>query len=385
MPNPITILHVFGGMKRAGAELRTLDLLRHVDRRQFCFHFCTLAGVQGQLDDEIRELGGTVHSLRHGWIGFSGQFRRLLENHRFDVVYSHVLNYSGLILRLAAQSDVPVRAAVFRSVCDGRRSNPIRTLYRKLMRRWIDRHATHLLAVGEGVMDGVWGPDWKADPRCEVIYNGLDLAPFRAAVDERGVRREFGISPNAPFYIHVGHMRPPKNHLRLIDIFDEVVRRQPAAILLLVGQGHNAIEQRLHRRIAQLGIDGQVVFCQGRTDVPRLLGAADALIFPSLWEGLPGVVLEASAAGTPVLASDLPGVRDIAARLPRVRCLSLDADNTQWAKVLQEMTATASSPFVREVTRRAFTQSIFTIDRCAERHCRIWRSSRTEAAETRAA
>ena len=127
-------------------------------------------------------------------------------------------------------------------------------------------------------------------------------------------------------------MRPPKNHLRLIDIFGEVLRRQPTAVLLLVGQGRNAIERRLHRRIAQLGLGGQVVFCQERTDVPRLLGAADALIFPSLWEGLPGVVLEACAAGTPVLASDLPGVRDIAARLPRVRCLSLEADNSAMGK-----------------------------------------------------
>ena len=229
MSKAIKILHVFGRTNRGGAEMRTLELLRHIDRRHYRFHFCTLAGVPGTLDDKIRELGSPVHSLRYGLLGFARRFGALLREHRFDVVYAHVLNYSGLLLRLAAENEVPVRAAVFRSPHDGRRAHPARTAYRWLMRRWIDRYATNILAVGEGVMAGVWGPRWSADPRCKVIHNGLDLGPFETEVAAAAVRNEFGLPPTGPLYVHIGRMRPPKNHRRLIAIFAAVRQRQPCA------------------------------------------------------------------------------------------------------------------------------------------------------------
>lgn len=377
MSDPIKILHVFGRMNRGGAEMRTLELLRHIDRRRFRFHFCTLAGVRGALDDELRALGSPVHSVRHGSFGFLRRFGILLREHRFDVVYSHVLNYSGLILRLAARHGVPIRAAVLRSLHDGRGDSLGRTTYRRLMRRWIDRYATNILAVGEGVMVGAWGPDWAADPRCEVIYNGLEVGPCPVEpcpveADTQAVRREFGLPSDSPLYVHVGHMRPPKNHGRLIEIFAAIERRQPDAGLLLVGHGERSVEQRLRQRTARLGLDRSIVFCGERTDVPRLLAAADAMIFPSLWEGLPGAVLEAAAVGTPVLASDLPGVRDIATRLPLVRYLSLDESDATWAATLETLVETAADATVREAARRDFRNSVFTIDQCARRHGRIW-------------
>ena len=372
MTERIKILHVFGCLDRGGAELRTLDLLRHVDRRRYRFHFCALSGRPGELDEEIRALGGTVHAMRRGPIGFSRRFCGLLLRHRFDVIYAHVLNYSGLILRLAARSNVPVRAAVFRSLHDGRGDGPVRRVYRGLMRCWIDRHATHILAVSEGAMTAVWGPHWPSDPRCEVIYNGLGPEVFRVGENRSSVRCEFGLSHDAPLYVHVGRMRQPKNHLRLLSIFAEVLKRQPTARLLLIGSGGNGIERRVRRRIAELGMADRVEICGERLDVSRLLEAADALILPSLWEGLPGVVLEACAAGTPVLASDLPGVREIAARLPQVRYLSLQADDAKWADVLGEMLGRSQALQSRQAVRQAFAQSVFTIRRCAKLHRRVW-------------
>ncbi len=372
MTEPIKILHVFGRLDRGGAEIRTLELLRHVDRRQYRFHFCALCGRPGELAEEIRALGGAVHPMRRGLIGFPRRFRGLLLRHRFDVIYTHVLNYSGFILRLAARSEIPIRAAFFRSLHDGRRSGPLRMMYRRLMHHWIDRYATHVLAVSKGAMTAAWGPHWKSDPRCQVIYNGLEPAAFRAVEDGHSVRREFGLPRQAPLYVHVGRMRQPKNHLRLMSIFAEVSKRQPAARLLLIGQGGNGIERRVRRQIEELGMAGRVVVCGERTDVPRLLKAADALILPSLWEGLPGAVLEACAAGTPVLASDLPGVREIAARLPQVRYLPLQADDARWADTLGEMRGGPDAVRSRREAQRSFAQSVFTIRRCAKRHCRIW-------------
>ncbi len=372
MSEPIKILHVFGRMGRGGGETRTVELFRRLDRQRYQFQFCTLSEKPGELDEEIVRLGGQVHAIPRCRMGFSRRFKRLLREGSFQVVYSHVLYYSGYLLRLAAQCEIPTRAMFFRSLYNGQGRGVAWQVYRRLMHHWIDRYATHILAVGQGTMAGSWGNDWQRDPRCQVIHNGLDLTPFEATVDIPSVRREFGIEPDVPLYIHVGRMMPPKNHVRLISIFREVLQRQPRAKLLLVGRGGTPIERDVRRQVAQSQIEGHVIFCGERNDVPRLLQAADVMLFPSRWEGLPGAVLEASAAGTAVLASDLPGTREIAARLPDIHCLSLDVDDTGWAKALQAIYRPNSPRPTREEIRRRFSQTEFTMQRCLDAHCRIW-------------
>ena len=375
MSKPIRILHVFGRMVHGGAETRTLDLLRYVDRRRYRFDFCALSGRPGPLDEQIRALGGRVHLLRLRMIGFAGRFRRLLSRHQYDAVHSHVHYPSGFLLRLAAGGGTPIRVCHFRNTHDGRGRGAGRRLLRRVLRRWIDRYSTDILAVSEAAMSGSWGPHWRSDPRCRVIYNGLEPSAFEVRADRRGVRRQFGFLEDAPLYIHVGRFARQKNHPRLLSIFAQVSRRQPTAGLLLVGGGDRQGERHVRRRIVELGLEGRVALGGVRNDVPRLLKAADAMIFPSLWEGLPGVVLEACAAGTPVLASDLPGIREIAARLAHVRCLSLDAEDRAWARAAVQIAAEAESDAGRRTAYRSFAASEFTVDRCAEATCRVWQPS----------
>ncbi|MBN2477085.1 MAG: glycosyltransferase [Pirellulales bacterium] len=376
MSDPLRILHVFSRLGRGGAELRTVEMLRRVDARYAQFDFCSLSGLPGELDAEVEALGGRVQLLRRGLLGFPRSFQQWLHDRQFHVVYAHVLDYSGIVLRLAARCNVPVRVAMFRSPRDDRTAGTVRIAYRKLMRSWLDRYATHLVGVSEGVLDSVWGRRWRSDPRCQVIYNGIDPATLDGTSDRDGVAREFGLPADAPWYVHIGHLRRPKNHLRLLSIFAHVVQRQPSARLLLVGQGGDVEWRGIRQRIADLGLTGRVGLAGQRTDVPRLLKAADAMIFPSLWEGLPGAVLEACGLGTPTLASDLPGIREIASRLPFVRCLSLEEDDARWAEVAMEMCHGGSTPQQRETARRKFANSVFTIGRCVQQHRRIWEEAK---------
>ena len=82
--------------------------------------------------------------------------------------------------------------------------------------------------------------------------------------------------------------------------------------------------------------------------------------------------------GVPVLASNLPGVEEIATWLPRVRCLSLEADDATWAEAARELTTVGCKEHLRRVARGAFAESPFTIDRSATHHCRIWRGENSE-------
>ena len=372
-PPLFKILHVFGQMNRGGAELRTLELMRKADAFGVRFQFCALSGKPGELDSEIRELGGRIHLLRLG-PAFPFRFKRLLSRHHYDVVHSHVHYFSGYIMKLAAEAKTPSRIVHFRTVRDSHGNSLFRRLYRRLMKYWIDRYANQILAVSNGSMAASWGEAWRKDGRCRVIYNGVELLTFMEPPDRRGVLNEIGLPKDSKLCIHVGQMSPPKNHGKLISIFSEVIKQEPSARLMLVGRGGNEIEARIRRRIAQLGLADYVRFLGERTDVPRLLKASDLMIFPSQWEGLPGACLEACAAGTPVLASDLPSAREIAEHFPSVHYLGLDRDDSEWALLANMLLDKNNEKRSTDVSIREFSKSVFALENCMKAHLEVWKA-----------
>ncbi|RMG02704.1 MAG: glycosyltransferase family 1 protein [Planctomycetota bacterium] len=370
---PLRVLHVFSRMQHGGAELRTLDVMEYLAAQgaPVRMDFCALSGEPGALEDRVRELGGRVFHLSIRRRGFAGRFRRLLGQERFDVVHSHIHYASGVILRIAESCAIAERVAHFRSSKDGAGNTLWRRGYRALMRWLIDRNATSIVAVSRYVMETSWSRKWRRDPRCRVIYNGLNTERFMR-VDRREaetLRRDWGIPTEAKLWIHVGAGRPPKNHGRLLQIFREVAERDGAAHLVLVGD-LGPIERELHSQAASLGIDDRVVFAGCRDDVPTCLAAADGMIFPSLWEGMPGAVLEAAAAGIPVVASDLPGIREIAEHVSGVRCLSLDESDAVWAETIVSIQPSGES--ARRRASASFAAGPFCIARCAEEMLAVW-------------
>ncbi|HEX8553038.1 MAG TPA: glycosyltransferase [Abditibacteriaceae bacterium] len=368
----MTILHVFSAMDRGGAELRTLDVMRRIDRDKYRFVFCTTSGRTGILDDEIRMLGGEVIVCALGR-GFAARFRKVIENVNPDVVHSHLHLTSGYILRGV---QVPTRIAHLRSMGDGRADTLRRRVQRWTLRRLTRRNATKILSVSEGALDTQWS-DWRGDPKFQVIYNGVPFAPFAEAENVETVRDEFTIPSDAPFFIHLGRLDAAKNHERLIAIFGEILRREPRAHLLLVGRSdgpYAAQRVALDALIAKLPSPSQLKWAGERSDVARLLCAADAMIFPSRREGLPGAVTEACLAATPVVSSDVPGACEIAARvaergLDMVTPLSLSAPDETWAKTALRA---ASQKFTIGQVHAALKGSAFDLDTCVAQLQQVW-------------
>lgn len=369
--NPIKILHVFGRMDRGGAEIRTLEILRKIDRERFLTHFASLSGLPGQLDGDIRDLGSEVHLCKLGW-GFPRRFTALLQKEQIDVVHSHVHFSSGYILRLAEKAGVRGRIAHFRSTQDGRTSSVRRNLQRRVSRWLVQRHATQIIAVGYGAMVTLFGEDWRKDSRRVVIADGVDLSPFSATPDREGVRREFGLSGDCPLIIHVGNFHKPKNHSFLISVFEAIKKQFPHVALLLVGGGNEKQESLLRDRVEDLHLGDSVFFAGCRKDVPRLLLAADMMIFPSLWEGLPGAVLEAAAAGIPVLGSEIPGIVELVPSLPQIRCMGLECGVEAWAKTACDSLPPGYDINVQNELKARFAAGSYTVDQCVSKTCAVW-------------
>ena len=137
---------------------------------------------------------------------------------------------------------------------------------------------------------------------------GIDIeAVQRGSAESGGLREELGISPDKRVLLTAGEMIPRKNQALLL----EVLRRLNHPSLTLIILGHGKLQDELKAKARALGVEAQVIFPGYRTDVFRFYGIADLFLFPSLQEGLPVAVMEAMAAGLPVVASGVRGNRDL--------------------------------------------------------------------------
>lgn len=308
------VLHVFGVMDRGGAETRTLELMRRIDRERYAFDFLTLAGRAGAFDAEIAALGGRVIPcpLRPATT-LVGRLVRTMRAGAYDVVHSHVLHFSGVVLLASRLAGIPVRMAHVHSTHDGYAATWPRRAYRAAMRGLIARNASCVIGVSEAALESFLGRGWDAAPGRAVIYDGVDTLPLaRAAGLRTAVRAELGLAGRTRMIMHVGRFDTPKNQAALVPVAAALAARGDDVVFVLAGDG--PLRDGVRGAAAQAGVLPMFRFLGTRSDVPRLLAAADVLVLPSRWEGLPGAVLEALGAGVPVVASPIAPVREIARR-----------------------------------------------------------------------
>jgi glycosyltransferase involved in cell wall biosynthesis len=218
-------------------------------------------------------------------------------------LHSHVHHFSGYVLWLGRQAGIPLRISHSHTNTSLLPAALSRKVYLAAMGKLITNNATHLLAASGDAATALFGPRWRQDHRAQVLFCGIDLAPFRRPVDRTDVRSEFGFRPSEPVFGHVGRFDMAKNHRFLVEIAAEIVRREPNARFLFVGDG--PLRSEIEIQLRATGIRDRVILTGSRPDVPRLLlGAMDAFLFPSRWEGLSLALVEAQAAGLPAIVSD---------------------------------------------------------------------------------
>ena len=330
---PRRILHVGLSLVAGGTEALVMGAYRRMDRDQIQFDFAVAQGQAGVYEDEVRSLGGRVLSYpipspRRPWV-FDRSLRALLRDAGpFGGIHGHVYYLNGPIVRAAAAEGVPVRVAHSHFTEDGRGDSLFRRVYRLYSRRLIDRYATHKLGCSRRACESLYGRDCWSDPRTAVVPNGVDLDQFNGErTDARALRSEFDLPATATLIGHVGRFVEQKNHRRLIEIFAEVARHRTDVALVLIGAGE--LQAEIRERVAQLGLLERVRFLGVRRDLPRILPGLDALLMPSLYEGLPVVLVEAQAAGVPsIVATTITREVDLGAGL--VRFVDLDADLSVW-------------------------------------------------------
>jgi glycosyltransferase involved in cell wall biosynthesis len=355
------ILCVFGSLERAGAQLRTLEVCRALyQRHSASFDFCALGLGPIQLREEVASVGGSIYPISLHSPRFIRQFSALLSAQRYDIVNSFPLLWSGIILWLAERSRVPVRIASFRNSLGRARGLLTNRAFVWLMRGLIRRSATHVVAVSNAAMASMFPPPWQSSKYCQVIYNGLTPSSFQGVARRRQVRAEFGWPDDSRIVISVARFSPQKNHRTILETTRLAYARCKKIRLLLVGGGKPSDE--IAKLVDAYGLRDMCVLAGGRTDVPELLRAADVFIFPSLWEGLPGALLEALASGLPAVTSDILPVQEVAAHFPPGMIYMAPANDT--TKHAENVLWALHTPIDRAAAQKHFAeQTPFVLER----------------------
>ena len=144
--------------------------------------------------------------------------------------------------------------------------------------------------------------------RITVIPRGIDVSTLQELARRDGNRASFGLG-NGPLFVNVGRIARKNGQVHLIKAFNRVLEDLPDATLAIAGEGEDA-EEEVKTLIEGLGIEGSVKLLGFRPDAPALMSVADVAILSSLTEGLPGVLLEGMAVGSPMIAFDVPGSRE---------------------------------------------------------------------------
>ena len=300
----IRVLQVINWFRRGGVETQLLQILQNYDRTHFRMDVCCFGQETGYLVSEAKRRGAKIWHCPKSidFYSFSRRFSQILDERPYDIVHCHSEAWSGPVLRAAEHSGVGTRIAHIRSsVPSGSGLEGTFLKYGRYFltlwgRFWLVKHSTYVLAVSAASLRSRL-PRQRRSRGSGVWSLGVDIERFSLSE-----KKDYNIF-HRPILINVGSFGLFRRQDLVLRIFRIIVGEIPDACLIFAGEG---IKMESCRALAQaLGIGNRVVFLGLRNDIPNLLRMADIFLSCSEVEGLPNSILEAQAAGLPVVASDI--------------------------------------------------------------------------------
>lgn len=349
---PIRVLNLFTIMDRGGAETMVMNYYRKLDKSRVQFDFMVHRPERGAYDDEIESLGGKIYRMPAIRPWTAKQYRKVVrkfyEDHpEYKIIHSHMSELGYYDFLEAEKVGIPVR------ICHAHNrpygidiKSPVRWYYKTLM----IPHISHMFMCGEE--SGEWLFGKKNKSKFIQLNNAIDAKNYSYNEVKRAeVRKSLGLTEELVVG-HVGRFNPQKNHSFIIDVFNEVHKKEPDSVLLLVGDDSGKVAEDIHKKVDEVNLAGAVRFLGVRTDVADLMQAMDVFLFPSLFEGFGIAALEAQAAGLPAVVSK---------RIPPecmitdcISSLELDFSAEIWANRLIEAAKNERKNRFSEIKRAGF-------------------------------
>ena len=295
-----------------GTERHVVNLARELDVTQFDLQLACFKRW-GLFLKDIEALSIPISEYKinclYNYHAFRQQLRfaKLLKDNRIQIVHTYGFYATVFAVPAAKLARVPVIVASVRDT--GELLTPIQ----KRAQKWACRLADSILVNAEAVREWLIAEGYNAE-HIQVIRNGISPARCIGEGDAMAIRREFGIPPDAPVIAMVSRLNRLKGGEYFLEAAASVAARVPNARFLVVGDappGDTTYKEELERLADRLGLCGRLHFTGFRLDVPQILAALSVSVLPSLSEGLSNVLLEAMAAGLPVVATRVGGNSEV--------------------------------------------------------------------------
>ncbi|MFV0416040.1 MAG: glycosyltransferase [Chthoniobacterales bacterium] len=305
----IQVLHIIDGFALGGAQTVVLEIVKHIDKKNFAIEVAGMHG-EGPFYETIKATGIPVHVLSEKkWPpNYLWNLLRLLRSKKYDIIHYHLFGANWIARPLSCLAS-PKSIRVSHDHCNDalRWKNPVALL----TDTFTNQLADHIFAVSKSTEKFLTEQEALSHDKVSTLYNGIDTQEFRPASQEEKIsaRRSLNLPEKSFLVMGIGRLVEQKNFEGFLHIAKRVSEEHPDCFFAIAGTG--LLQDKLTKQIRDLNLSKNVHllgFVQNRVE---LLQAADCLLLPSHFEGLPMTLLEAMATGLPVVASSTDGIREI--------------------------------------------------------------------------
>ena len=281
----IIIAHIMGKWNGGGVESVVMNYYRNIDRNKIQFHFLCDEDSTDIPYEEIEKLGGKVIVIPpyQKLFKYQKELYRIFKENNYKIVHSHINALSVFPLRIAKKAGVPIRIAHSHSTSNKKewKKNILKMILRPLSKLY----ANNYFACTEYAGKWLFGKKVVERKELNVINNAIDLKKFEFNENTRkALRKELGIKDDTLIIGHVGRFMKQKNHEFLIEVFNEVYKKNQNTLLILIGQG--PLLSEIKEKAINLNIEDKIKFIGQVTDVEKYYNIMDIFLFPSIYEGL---------------------------------------------------------------------------------------------------
>lgn len=296
------VLVIINTMDCGGAETFVMKVMREIVKDDIVFDFLINKSGDCYYEKEINSLGGQVYrgvSKSKNVLKSMALIKEIVQKKYYKTIFLVAVHPLAIIdiiaCKMGGAKEILTRST--NSSAGGKVSKILAGLCCGLT----FNASTERFAPSIEAAEWLFGK--RNTSKVKILKNGIDISQYGYDIKIREKKRkELGISDETLVVGHVGRFNKQKNHAFLLQIFDEIQKKQKDAILMLIGEGE--LRDQVKEQAKQLGIDSKIQFMGIRSDINELYMAMDVLVFPSLYEGLPNVIVEAQTTGLPCLISN---------------------------------------------------------------------------------
>lgn len=322
-----------------------MNYYRNINLDKIKYDFILGSGAMDWVINEIKDKGGDIYNIpirNKNPLKYLFKLVRIIKKNKYKIIHVHGNSSTIYLEMLAAKlSNVPIRIAhSHNSTCNHK-------FIHYLLKKPLNKIITNPIACSK------LAGNWLYNKEYTIINNGIDIEKFIYNEKIRNeYRKKFDIE-NRFVIGHIGHFSYQKNHEFLLNIFKEIYKKEPSAILILIGDGK--LRKEIEDQIENLKIEKNVILLGKRDDIFNIIQAMDVFLFPSRFEGLPVSLVEVQAAGIQCIVSD--AITKECNITGKVKYISLKKDKVYWAEEVVKL----NKYYIRNDVKDKLLKSNFNI------------------------